>query len=154
MAAMAADMMGALEFAAIGALVMGLGGKRLVAAAHAAARRGGFAFRNSHDSALSRLGRRNWRQYEPRRLAEGMGGGKTATGGMADRRGGMGGVGWARAGWAWDEAVDRSIQGAGARVDTAGRDFAGWNDRMGGRAVEGSDLEMYRKRCRLVPPRP
>jgi hypothetical protein len=49
MAAMGADMVGALEFATIAALGMGFGAQGQMAAAHAGARGGGFSFRNGHD---------------------------------------------------------------------------------------------------------
>jgi hypothetical protein len=48
MAAMAADMMRALQLAAIAALGMGFGAQGQMATAHAGTRRGGFTFRNGH----------------------------------------------------------------------------------------------------------
>ncbi len=48
MAAMAAHMVRALQLTAIGAFRMRFGAQRLVAAAHAGARRGSFTFRNGH----------------------------------------------------------------------------------------------------------
>jgi hypothetical protein len=56
MAAMAANMMRALQFAAIAALPMSFDGQSLVAAPHAPAGRRGLTFRNSHGtrSLLSR----------------------------------------------------------------------------------------------------
>jgi hypothetical protein len=48
MAAMAADMVRALQLTAIAAFGMGFRPQRLVAAAHAGARWGGFTFWNGH----------------------------------------------------------------------------------------------------------
>jgi hypothetical protein len=51
--AMAADVVRALELAAIAAFSMGFGPQSQMAAAHAGTRRGGFTFRNSHDGSLA-----------------------------------------------------------------------------------------------------
>ena len=48
MAAMGADVMGALQLPAIAAFGMGFGPQSVVAAAHAGTGRGGFTFRNGH----------------------------------------------------------------------------------------------------------
>ncbi len=60
MAAMAADVMRALQLAAIAAFGVGFRTQRLVAAAHAGARRGGFTFWNGHRS----IRLKNWKRIE------------------------------------------------------------------------------------------
>jgi hypothetical protein len=49
MAAMGADVMGALQLAAIAAFGVGFGAQSQVAAAHAGTRGGGFTFGNGHE---------------------------------------------------------------------------------------------------------
>ena len=66
MAAVAADMMRALQLAAIAALGMRFDGKSLMAATHAPARGRRLSFRNSHDT--KPFSRKN--TSEPRRLAD------------------------------------------------------------------------------------
>jgi hypothetical protein len=87
MAAMAADVMRAFQFAAIAALPMGFDGQSLMAAPHAPAGRRRLTFRNSHGtrSLLSRAMR--WNKGKPGRLADRPGCGKADVAGAVDRLG-------------------------------------------------------------------
>jgi hypothetical protein len=60
MAAMAADMVRPLQLTAVAAFGMGFRPQRLMAAAHAGARRGGFTFWNGH----SCIRLKNWKVIE------------------------------------------------------------------------------------------